>query len=86
MDRITEAVVTIIGLIVAVAIVSVLVSPKAQTSNVIQAAASGLGNNLAVAEAPVTGANTPINLSYPSSGLWGSGGMPAFGMGLPQFG
>jgi hypothetical protein len=61
--RMVEA---IVGLIVAVAITSVLVSKKAQTPQVIQAAGSALGNNLAVAEAPVTGAATPINLSYPA--------------------
>lgn len=65
--RMVEA---IVGLIVAVAITSVLVSKKAQTPAVIQAAGSALGNNLAVAEAPVTGAATPINLSYPSDNPW----------------
>ena len=60
------------GLIVAVALVSVIVSKNAQTPQVIQAAASGFGNNLAVAEAPVTGAQTPINLSYPSDTPWSS--------------
>jgi len=69
-DRLTEAVVTIATAIVGVAMLAILVSRKSQTPAVIQAAASGFGNSLAVAEAPVTGANTPINLSYPtSSGL-----------------
>jgi len=63
---------TVAALIVAVAIVALLISPKAKTSSVIQAAASGFGNNLAVAEAPVTGAATPITLSYPSSSPWDS--------------
>ena len=58
------------GLITVVALVSVVVSKKAQTPQVIQAAASGYANNLAVAEAPVTGAATPINLSYPSDNQW----------------
>lgn len=58
------------GLIVTVALVSVVVSKKANTSQVIQAAASGFGNNLAVAEAPVTGAATPITLAYPASSPW----------------
>ena len=61
---------TVVALIVTVAIIALLVSPKAQTSSVIQASGSALGNNLAVAEAPVTGANTPINLSYPSETPW----------------
>jgi PRD1 phage membrane DNA delivery len=61
---------TIAALIIAVAIIALLVSPKAKTASVIQASASGFGNDLAVAEAPVTGASTPINLSYPSSSPW----------------
>ncbi len=56
---------TIAALIVAVAIVALLVSPKAKTSSVIQASASGFANNLGVAESPVTGATYQINLSYP---------------------
>lgn len=62
---------SIVALIVGVAIVALIVSPKAKTSSVIQAAASGLGNSLAVAEAPVTGASTPITLAYPSDNPWG---------------
>ncbi len=57
---------TIAALIVGVAIVALLVSPKAQTSQVIQASASGFANNLGVAESPVTGATYAINLSYPT--------------------
>lgn len=78
MDKITEAIVTIATAIVGVAMLAILVSRKSQTPAVIQSAASGFGNSLAVAEAPVTGANTPINLSYPSSGL----GLPDIGSPL----
>ena len=60
----------IAGLIVTVALVSVVVSKKSQSPQVIQAAASGFGNSLAVAEAPVTGAATPITLSYPGESPW----------------
>ena len=67
MGNMTEAVVTIVLAIVGVATVSVLVSKNANTASVIQAGASGIGNTLAVAEAPVTGAATPITLSYPSA-------------------
>jgi hypothetical protein len=63
--------VTIALAIVGLGIVSVLVSKNANTSGVIQATASGFGNSLAVAEAPVTGAHTPITLAYPSSGFGG---------------
>jgi ketol-acid reductoisomerase len=85
MDKLFESIVTIAGLIVAVAIVSVLVSPKANTSNVVQSFASGFGNNLAVAIAPVTGANTPITLAYPGSGYFGGNSSMGGGMGLPSF-
>lgn len=61
---------TIVGLIVAVAIIALLVSPKATTASVIQASGSALGNDLGVAEAPVTGSNVPLNLSYPSDTPW----------------
>lgn len=61
---------TVAALIVGVAIVSVLVSKNAQTPAVIQASASGFGNSLAVAEAPVTGAMTPITLAYPMTSPW----------------
>lgn len=59
----------IVGLVATVAIISVLVSKNAQTPAVIQASASGLANNFAVAEGPVTGATTAPNLSYPSMGF-----------------
>lgn len=70
MDRFFQMIEALAGLIVAVALVSVIVSKKAQTPQVIQAAGSAFGNNLAVAEAPVTGAATPINLSYPNESPW----------------
>lgn len=63
---------TIVALIIGVAIVALLVSPKAQTANVIQASASGLGNDLGVAESPVTGSTYQINLSYPNETPWSS--------------
>ena len=62
-----ETITTIALAIVSLAMLAVAVSKKAQTPQVIQAAGSAFGNSLAVAEAPVTGANTPINLSYPSA-------------------
>lgn len=74
MNTITEALVTIATAIVGLAIVSVLVSKKAQTPAVIQASGSAFGNALAVAESPVTGATTNINLSYPGSDLTGQFG------------
>ena len=79
MNQLTEAVVTVFTAIIGVAILSVLVSPKARTSQVIQSVASGFGNSLAVATAPVTGAQVNIDTSYPgqNNGMLG-GGFPQF--------
>ena len=81
MDRLIEGFVTIAGLIAAIAIIALLVSPKATTAQVIQAVASGYGNNVATAISPVTGVQVQPNLSYPSSGGFG---MPSFAMGVPS--
>ena len=69
-----EALTTIALAIVGLGTVAVLVSKNAQTPQVIQSAGSAFGNSLAVAEAPVTGAQTPINLSYPGEDESGSFG------------
>lgn len=82
MNNITEALVTVATAIIGVAILSVLVSPKSETAQVIQATASGFGNSLAVAMSPVTGAQVNINTSYPGGSTMG-GGMPAFSGALP---
>ncbi len=71
MDNIIEAVVTIATAIVGVAILAVLVSPKARTSDVIQASASGFSNSLATAMTPVTGERVRINTSYPGGSSFG---------------
>jgi len=71
MNNMTEAMVTIATAIVGVAIVSVLVSKKSNTANVIQAAASGFSNALGVSISPVTGNSYDIDLSYPNSGGFG---------------
>lgn len=76
MNALVEASVTIALAIVGVAILATLVSPKARTSEVIQASASGFSNALAVAQSPVTGNPVHINTSYPSSG----------GLGFSSFG
>lgn len=72
MSTFTEAAVTILTAIVALAVISVLVSRKAQTPQVIQSAGSAFSNALGIAEAPVTGANYSVNLSYPGSDFSGS--------------
>ena len=69
-----ETISTIALAIVTLGIVSVLVSKKAQTPAVIQAAGSAFGNSLAVAESPVTGASVNIDLTYPGQDMSGSFG------------
>jgi len=81
MSQLTEAMVTIAMAIIGVAILAVLVSRNAQTVGVLQALASAFGNTLSVATAPVTGATTRPNLSYPggmfnSSSFGLTGGFP----------
>jgi hypothetical protein len=70
MNQLTEAILTIVTGITGVAVLALLVSPKAKTSEVIQAAASGYGNSLAVAISPVTGADATPNLNYPGGGMF----------------
>ena len=67
MHSILESVSTIILAIIGLAMVSVLVSKKANTMGVIQASASGLANNIAVAQSPVTGTQLNLSLGYPSA-------------------
>jgi hypothetical protein len=74
MNTFFEALVTIAVAIVGLATVAVLVSRKAQTPQVIQAAGSAFNNALGVAEAPVTGAQYQPNLSYPGHDFTGSFG------------
>jgi len=71
----TEAVVTVLTLIVGVAILSVIVSTKSNTVGVLQAFGSAFSNALGVATAPVTGAAVSPNLSYPTSPMGTFGGM-----------
>lgn len=68
MNAFVEGGVTIALAVVGLAMLSVLVSKNADTSNVIRSGASGFGNVLGVAAAPVSGAHVPIDLSYPNSG------------------
>jgi hypothetical protein len=73
MNAVVEGIVTIILAIVTVGLVSVLVSRNAQTSSVLQAGFSGIGNDLGVAESPVTGTNIGFSLGYPSPNSWSNG-------------
>jgi anti-sigma-K factor RskA len=77
MSQFWESLTTIAVAIVGLAIVAVVVSKKAQTPQVIQSAASGFNNALAVAGAPVTGTQITTDLTYPGSSMYNSfgGGM-----------
>lgn len=77
-NQVTEAAVTVVGLIVGIAALSVLLSPNSTTAKVIQASASGLSNSIATAISPVTGSHISADLSYPSSGGLGSLALPSF--------
>ena len=66
-NNITESIVTIVLSIIGLAFVATLVSKKANTVGVIQAGASGLANNVAVAESPVSGNSVSINTNYPTA-------------------
>lgn len=72
-SRFMEALVTIVLAGFTLAIVSVIVSRKANTTGVIQSFWSGINNNIAVAQSPVTGANVTPVLSYPSSSGYSTG-------------
>lgn len=75
MDEMGKAITGIVTAIIGVAILSVIISSRAQTSGVIQSLSSGLGNVLAVATSPVTGNTATPNLSYSGSGSSGSGSL-----------
>lgn len=72
MSSIMESITTIALAIVGLAIVAVIVSKKANTSGVLQSAASGFSNAIGVASAPVSGANVSLSLGYPSGNDFGS--------------
>ena len=65
MGQFTEGLITIALGILGLAVISILVSKNANTTGVIQAGASGFGNLIGVAGAPVTGTQVSIDLSYP---------------------
>lgn len=69
MTTFTEMLTTIGVALITLGIISVLVSKKAQTPQVVQSIASGFNNALGVAEAPVTGADYSVDLSYPHGGF-----------------
>lgn len=72
-SQLINSLVTVAVAIVGVAILAVLVSGNAQTSNVIKAATGGFASDLQAAEAPVTGSSGGgiLNSAFNS----GTGGM-----------
>lgn len=68
MNQVTEIVLTFVVGIIGIAVLALLISPKARTSEVIQSLASGMANNIAVAQSPVTGNKVDIVTAYPNSG------------------
>lgn len=64
MSGAVEAFVSIGALIVGLAIISVLVSQKSQTANVVSSLSAGFANALSAATAPTTGAATAPVVSY----------------------
>lgn len=72
-DQLVTALVSIVLGIISLAALAVIVSPNAQTGNVIKAGAGGLAQDIGVAVSPVSG----------SSGLGANlGGLSTFGNGL----
>lgn len=67
MNSFFEAATTIALAVIGLGVVSVVVSRNAQTPAVIQSAASGLANNIGVAESPVTGNRVQLTTGYPAS-------------------
>lgn len=80
MSQITEALLTIAGLIVGVTILSVILSKQSNTVAVLGASSAGFSNALSAATAPVTGkATAPSNTYGGSSFNPGSFSLPSFG-------
>jgi hypothetical protein len=61
----------VVALIIGLAVVAVVLSPKAQTSNVIQSGSSGLANLITAATSPVTGGQMGFGGTYSPSFQFG---------------
>lgn len=76
MNSTVEAMVTIAGMVVGVAIIATLVSNKANTGGVLQSFGSMMSNMLSAATAPVTGTGTaPVNQTQTGSSFSMGGNM-----------
>ena len=67
MNSIGESILAIALAIVGLMGLALVLSPKGTAIPLAQTVFSGFGNDLAVAGSPVTGANVPISLAYPST-------------------
>lgn len=68
-DQLISSVTTVAVAIVGIAVLAVLVSGQAQTSNVIKSAGSAFAGAVGAAVSPVTGGGfTGMNAGYPSLG------------------
>ena len=84
MNSFTEAALTIASIVGGISMVAIIISKNANTTGVIQAAASGYGNMLATAMSPVTGATVGANNAYPSIASGAGFGLPVTNYGSPQ--
>lgn len=82
MNSFVEAGLTVVSIVGGIAALSIVLSPKATTTSVIQAGSSGFGNMLATAMSPVNGNAPSINNSYPSAVNSGFG-LPTVNLGSP---
>lgn len=72
-DHVVTSVVSILMAVVGVAIIAVLISKQANTSNVISAGTTGFGNILKAAVSPVTGSGG-LGGQIPQIGTFSLGG------------
>lgn len=71
-DNLVTAIVSIVLAIIGLASLATILSPQAQTSNVIKAGSQGLATDITAAVSPVTGGGglTMGGLAAPSLGNW----------------
>lgn len=73
MGNFLEGIFSIVMAIITLALIATLVSRNARTPEVAQSFFSGIGNSIAVAQSPVSGAAVAINLGYPGADFGGFG-------------
>jgi len=71
-DNLITAMVAVVTAIIGLAALSVVLSPNAQTSNVLKAASGGLSTDIGAAVAPVSGGGLG-SISMPQLGALGNG-------------